>query len=117
MTPYAELLLLPTADDASIRQRFHVLSRTEHPDRLGTNGRPVGAPGERWIPVTQAYSLIKTATLRKAWERSQALLAGRCKTCRGAGVQGSRITSTRICASCAGEGVELQRVSPQRRKK
>jgi DnaJ-class molecular chaperone len=101
MTPYAELLVRPSDGDDVIRRRFHVLSRTEHPDRNGAGGRP----GPRWYALAAAYAAIKTAGARAAWEKAHAGWAGQCRTCSGSGVTGSPAAGgVRLCQVCAGGG-------------
>lgn len=101
MTPWAELLLRPTATDDEVRARFHVLARDQHPDRPGAGG----LEGARWHALVQAYSQVKAGPLRAAWERQQALLSGRCAKCQGVGVVGGRLGKpVKICAVCQGKG-------------
>lgn len=101
MTPWAELLLRPTATDDEVRARFHVLARAQHPDRPGAGG----LEGPRWGVLVQAYGLVKTAALRASWARRQALLSGRCAKCQGSGVTGGRLGKpVKICPACCGEG-------------
>ena len=87
MTPYAELLCRPVDSDDEIRARFHALARTQHPDRAGAKGRA----GPRWYSLAEAYAHVKTVALRAGWERTQALLSGRCPKCGGLGVTGGRL--------------------------
>ena len=102
MTPYAELMVRPLDGDLTIRQQFHVLSRTEHPDRDGSGG----VPGPRWYALTAAYGAIKTERLREALAARRSHLSGLCKPCRGLGVMGSRVGGSKVllCAACKGEG-------------
>ena len=100
MTPYAELLCRPVDGDDEIRARFHVPARAQHPDRPGAEGQV----GPRWHALAQAYAQVKTAALRAAWERGQALLSGRCPHCQGLGVTGGRLGGVKICVGCHGEG-------------
>ena len=113
MTPYAVLLVRPSDDDHTIRTRFHVLARNEHPDRNGASGKA----GPNWVLITQAYGAIKTAGLRQAWEIAQQLLSRRCPKCFGIGVQGSRTAGGHIilCPACNGAGRAVN--EPPRRKK
>lgn len=107
MTPYAVLLVRPSDDDLTIRKRFHVLSRTEHPDRDGADGEP----GARWYVLTAAYGAVKTLILRRAWEAGQKRLSGLCTACRGFGVSGSRVghSAPHVCVACGGEGRVVKR--------
>jgi DnaJ-class molecular chaperone len=107
VTPYAVLLVRPSDDDLTIRKRFHVLSRTEHPDRDGAGG----APGAQWYVLTAAYGAVKTLMLRRAWEASQKRLSGLCASCQGFGVTGSRVGRAvpRICGACGGLGRVVKR--------
>lgn len=102
LTPYAELLVRPLDDDLTIRQRFHELSRAQHPDRDGAAGRP----GPRWYALAAAYGAIKTQAARCVWEAMQGSLSGVCAACCGYGVQGSRIggSKVRLCEACKGVG-------------
>lgn len=101
MTPYAELMVRPTDTDEMIRARFHVLSRACHPDL-------VDSPQARatWFRIAGAYSAVKTAVKRATYDKGMQVLARRCRTCNGSGVQGSRSAGSkiRVCVSCAGEG-------------
>ncbi len=114
MTPYALLLVRPTDTDLTIRQRFHVLSRQQHPDRDGGNGEP----GALWFQLTEAYSQIKTSGLRAVWARRQAVRARGCPACYGAGVAGTTSLGgrVRLCAECGGEGVTNGLVYNRRRR-
>ena len=102
MTPYAVLLVRAVDSDELIRKRFHVLARTQHPDRDGAAGHP----GLDWFRISRAYSLIRTTGLRATWAREQKMLSGWCTACQGTGVTGSRVggCKVRLCASCGGEG-------------
>jgi DnaJ-class molecular chaperone len=100
VTPYAELLCRPVDGDDEIRARFHTLVRLQHPDRPGAKGRE----GPHWYTLTQAYTQVKTAARREAWERHQALLSGCCPRCQGTGVTGGRLSGVKICSGCHGEG-------------
>ena len=102
MTPYAELLVRPSDSDEVIRKRFHVLSRTEHPDRDGAQGEPV----PRWYALAAAYGAVKTLSMRTAWATNQLRLSGLCAVCQGSGVTGSRVGRAvpKVCAACGGEG-------------
>jgi DnaJ-class molecular chaperone len=101
MTPYAVLLVKPSDTDETVRRAYHAVARETHPD--GT----ASAPTERWYEATLAYTAIKTADGRAAWERRQVLLANRCTKCAGAGTVGTRMFKGRIkvCEVCGGEGV------------
>ena len=105
MTPYAELLVRPADSDDVIRARFHELARRCHPDvvltRHGTDWRRLAA---EWARCSGAYALVKTQALRDAWERSEALIAGRCRACRGVGITGGALKKATVCAGCRGEG-------------
>lgn len=103
LTPYAELLVRPSMDDKEVRRAFHALvSRPEarHPDCDGKGG----VPGPRWYAVAGAYSKLKTAASRAAWEAGMRALSSTCPDCDGFGVQGSRLTRVRLCAGCGGAG-------------
>jgi len=103
LTPYATLLASPHWDDDKIRARFHVITRTNHPDRPGA----LGQPGPLWYAASAAYSLIKTEALRITWLKHKALFAGLCPLCQGSGViGGSGVggSKPKICAKCGGEG-------------
>jgi DnaJ-class molecular chaperone len=103
-TPWAELFVHPAdADDTRVRTAYHALAVHQHPDRVGANGMT----GPRWHAVTEAYSLIKTATLRDAWLRRAAILASLCPPCGGTGVmQGGtwRKPLVLLCPACLGAG-------------
>ena len=104
MTPWAELLLRPSATDEEIRRRFHELARDQHPDRPGIGH---GQPGRRWYAVTTAYSAVKMAVDRVAWERARSAAARLCQTCEGTGVQVKRLGGNRgisVCQACRGSG-------------
>ena len=98
LTPYAIMLVRSLDSDKTIRDRFYVLSRQQHPDRGGANGQP----GPLWYELTAAYAAIRTQGVRDAWERQQAMLAGRCAACKGTGVQGRKTIAQ--CATCGGKG-------------
>jgi DnaJ-class molecular chaperone len=100
MTPYAILMVRPSDSDASIRAAYHTQARRYHPDAVPGGAQP------QWYTYTGAYQAIKTEAARAAWEARQALLSGRCLTCRGRGVAGSRAAGgkIRLCAVCGGEG-------------
>jgi len=103
MTPYAILLVRPVDSDETIRKRFHVLSKGQHPDRIGAKG----TPGPEWYEQAAAYSCVKTEALRKEWAAYRKQLARQCVTCGGCGVVWKRIgkdQGTKVCAQCAGEG-------------
>lgn len=99
-TPYAELLVSPSAGDREIRQVFQALARTEHPDRDGAGGEP----GPRWFAVAGAYARIKTEAARATWSAEMRLRSGACEACGGFGVVGSRLTRVRACGACGGVG-------------
>ena len=105
MTPYALLLVKPTDEDAVIRHRFHILAKSEHPDRPGADG----VPGTMWYVLKAAYEAVETQERRDNWARRQAHLSGLCTACRGCGVTWRRVgVAARqgpvVCASCAGAG-------------
>ena len=105
MTPYALLLVKPTDEDAVIRRRFHILAKSEHPDRPGADG----VPGTMWYVLKAAYEAVETQERRDNWARRQAHLSGLCTACRGCGVTWRRVgVAARqgpvVCASCAGAG-------------
>ena len=100
LTPYAVLLLRPSATDDEIRQRFHALAKDQHPDRDGAGG----APGPLWFTLTAAYTSIKSQPSRDAWERAEALRSRRCASCKGVGTTGGRLGGVKVCAACAGTG-------------
>ncbi len=100
LTPYAELLVSPSAGDKEIRQVFQALARTEHPDRDGADGEP----GPRWFAVAGAYARIKTEASRATWAAEMQLRSGVCEACGGFGVAGSRLTRVRACGACGGVG-------------
>lgn len=98
MTPYAILLVKPTDSDEVIRKTYHVFARQTHPDKH--------VQDPEWYVYTTAYTAIKTADAREAWERQQAMLSGRCADCEGAGVRGTRMFKgkIRLCTTCKGMG-------------
>jgi DnaJ-class molecular chaperone len=101
VTPYALLLVKPVDNDLVIRQRYHVLINTEHPDRNH------GVPGTMWFVLKAAYEAIKTEPRRAEWLRRQQLLAGVCPMCRGSGVTWRRLgpdRAVRACDGCGGGG-------------
>jgi DnaJ-class molecular chaperone len=100
LTPYAVLLLRPSATDDEIRQRFHALAKTQHPDRDGAGG----TPGPLWYALSAAYTSIKRQANRDAWERAEALRSRRCAACKGAGTTGGRLGGVKVCAACLGTG-------------
>jgi DnaJ-class molecular chaperone len=103
MTPYAILMIRPVDTDDAIRARFHALARGCHPDVVLPDGDQERLTAD-WHRYADAYSLVKTAALRAAWERSEALLAGRCWPCRGVGVVGGALKAATVCPACRGEG-------------
>ena len=109
MTPYAILQVRPADSDDDIRKRFHVLARHCHPDailtRRGTNFLKLKSD---WELYSGAYAKVKTAVLRTAWERAEALMAGRCGSCRGSGVQGGALSGIKVCPECGGEGRKVR---------
>jgi DnaJ-class molecular chaperone len=104
LTPYAALLLKPTATDDEVRARFHELAKDHHPDRYALNATD-GVPGPLWHALVAAYTQVKTQTARSTWERQEALKAHRCTACRGQGVTGGKLSGgVKICPACQGEG-------------
>jgi DnaJ-class molecular chaperone len=102
MTPYAVLLVKPNDGDKVIRAAYHRLATLSHPDT-----QPVkDTPGPLWHAATEAYGAIKTEALRAAWASRAALRAGRCASCDGVGVVGSRLggKQLRLCSACEGRG-------------
>jgi len=102
VTPYAILLVRPLDTDATIRARFHLLSKDQHPDRWNAGG----VPGPNWYVLVGAYAAIKIQALRDVWISRQRGLSGLCKSCDGTGVVGSRVggSKIRLCTACDGEG-------------
>lgn len=102
MTPYAILLCRPSDADLTIRQRFHALSKAQHPDRAGGGG----VPGPLWFVITTAYGLVKSSKAREAYAASLRGLSRLCPVCDGYGVRGSRAAGGRLraCDGCRGEG-------------
>lgn len=101
MTPYAVLTVRPVDTDEVIRARFHQLAWKCHADTK--RGKTIVGQLD-WDRYSGAYGLIKTATLRQAWGRREALKAGRCKQCAGNGVTGGPLSGVKLCARCKGEG-------------
>jgi DnaJ-class molecular chaperone len=108
LTPYAVLLARSNDTDDTIRGLYHVIARRTHPDAItylpSTDADATNK--EEWHAATSAYTAIKTAKARDAWERSRKLLSGLCAPCRGEGVQGTRRFKgvIRLCAACGGTG-------------
>ena len=102
LTPWAALGIRPSAaTDLSVRQRFHVLSRSQHPDRPGADG----VPGPDWYRLTAAYGAVKTDVLRAGWAAMQARFSGGCAACSGSGVApGRNKTPVALCGACRGAG-------------
>jgi DnaJ-class molecular chaperone len=100
MTPYAVLLAKPADSDDTIRKLYYAIANEEHPDRTGV------AVTERWHAATEAYAAVKTEERRTAWLKQQRLLAKRCTSCDGFGVQGTRMFKgkIRLCDACDGNG-------------
>lgn len=99
-TPYAVLLVRPGDPDEVIRRAYHEIARREHPDAVAAK------PSDSWFAATEAYSAIKTAEKRAAWEAGARLLSGGCAACKGCGVKGTRMFKgvIRVCEGCGGEG-------------
>lgn len=95
MTPWAELLVRPRDGDDRVREAFHRIAETQHPDANG------GAVGPRWHAARDAYAALRTDALRARAARAVELRAGNCPSCKGYGVQGLR---PRLCPTCRGEG-------------
>jgi DnaJ-class molecular chaperone len=109
LTPYAILQVRPADGDDAIRARFHVLARHCHPDAILTQrGANFVKLKADWELYSGAYAKVKTAALRTAWERGEALLAGRCGSCRGVGVTGGALGAIKICQECKGEGRKVK---------
>lgn len=102
MTPYAVLMCRPLDDDLTIRQRYHALSKDQHPDRQGEEGKP----GDDWFTLTHAYGLVKSPKAREAYAASLRGLSRLCPGCDGYGVRGSRAAGgkLRVCDRCLGVG-------------
>jgi DnaJ-class molecular chaperone len=102
LTPFAELLVDPAADDAAVRRAYHALVRGQHPD-----SRPDRSPGPRWHALAEAYQMVETTTLRRRWLERRARATSVCAACRGAGVRVKtlgRDRGVRVCEACGGEG-------------
>jgi DnaJ-class molecular chaperone len=100
LTPYATLLIKPTADDDEIRRRYYELSRALHPDH-----NPEGDM-ETWQEVKEAYETINTAQKREKYNHSRRLFR-LCSLCDGSGVFYLRMKPKdppTVCNACEGEG-------------
>jgi DnaJ-class molecular chaperone len=108
LTPYAVLLARPNDTDDAIRGLYHVIARRTHPDAItylpATDADATDK--EEWHRATTAYTAIKTAAKREAWERGRKLLSGLCAPCQGVGTVGTRRFKgvIRLCAACGGAG-------------
>lgn len=102
LTPYAVLLVKPNDLDVTIKKAYWAIAQEHHPDACG------GEVDATWYEATQAYSMIKTAHERAAWEARESVRARRCTVCEGVGVKGTRMFKGQIklCGSCQGEGVD-----------
>ncbi len=64
--PYRVLQVLPTAEQEVIQAAFRALALKYHPDR---DASP--AAQRRMLALNAAYSLVRDATARAAWDRGQ----------------------------------------------
>lgn len=98
---YTTLEAHPAMGDQEIKQRHRDLSRRYHPDRPGGDG-------EKFVEVQEAFSLVRTAPVRRLLTARLSGLGDICSECKGRGVvvhrKGYKTLGSTPCEVCRRTG-------------
>lgn len=100
-THYSALSVRPGSSDHDIRAKYLELAVQFHPDK-----RP--ADLEYFKTITAAYSVLKDADRRRAYDMALKLFGNQCEGCKGTGTQRFSVGFSKVresdCQFCEGTG-------------
>lgn len=104
-TLYEVLDIPPGSTIEAIRNRYHTLARSMHPD--------AGGDTQAFADIAEAYSTLTDIPQRLAYDKKLSLLMDPCPSCGGSGLTMMQVSFTqtvsRRCRVCSGRGFHDRR--------
>lgn len=104
VNPWKLLGVHRKSTDEEIRNRYLLFAKEYHPD--------VGGDATKFNIINKAYSMLKSAVIRRAWLEYFTGSMGQCNTCGGSGVKSKSkgLTSKEYtaCKDCSGAGFNIK---------